>query len=99
MAVAFDVMQQKHLLASRRQLCDRAFQTKPVEQTRQVQIHLADLFSGRSKFVIGFECILQRNFAELFLAESHQHDIKRDSVKPSAEGRLAPEAPDLAKDL
>src|ERR1700722_12421050 len=99
MTVAFDVMQQKHLLTSRGQLSDRAVQPKPVEQTRQVQVHLADLFSGRSKFVIGFECILQRSFAELFLAESHQHDIKRDPVKPCGEGGLAAEASDLAKDL
>src|SRR6202161_2643146 len=93
--VALYIVQNEDGSRARRELIDGALQIHSIYRSGQLQISDAEISPRSAGLFIGLGGFLKRRFRHPLLPELHQHDIYRQTVKPSRESRLSTERADF----
>jgi len=90
-------MQNKYRVVAHGQLLDAAFEIYPVKRSLQQQVRCANIDAWGGGFIVWVESRFDRDGWWRLLAKTHQHEVNRQSVQPSREGRFAAEGVKFAE--
>ena len=95
---AFDVVEDEDHAVAGRQRGDGALEGDAVDGAGELEVAAAEVALGRVLF--GWvDGLFEGDEVEALLAQMHQDEIYRKSMKPCGEGGLAAEAADLAEEV
>src|SRR3984893_13427124 len=80
--VPLDVVKNKHLFVSVRQLVDDPFQVNAVNYATQAEVRSAYLQKRFGVLIAGLGSLIKRYLGMLLLANSHEHNVDGQPVQP-----------------